>query len=42
VIAGSFGGVIGGLVFAIVADAVPYRRRARATAIVAASFSLAQ
>lgn len=41
VVAGSFGGVIGGLVFAIVADAVPYRRRARATAIVAAAFSLA-
>jgi predicted MFS family arabinose efflux permease len=41
VVAGAFGGVIGGLVFAIVADAVPYARRARATAIVAASFSLA-
>ena len=41
VVAGTFGGVIGGLVFAIVADAVPYRRRARATAVVAASFSLA-
>jgi len=41
VVAGIFGGVIGGLVFAIVADAVPYARRARATAIVAASFSLA-
>jgi predicted MFS family arabinose efflux permease len=41
VVAGAFGGVIGGLVFAIVADAVPYARRARATAIVAAAFSLA-
>jgi predicted MFS family arabinose efflux permease len=40
-VAGVFGGVIGGLVFAIVADAVPYERRARATAVVAASFSLA-
>ena len=41
VVAGAFGGVIGGLTFAIVADAVPYARRARATAIVAAAFSLA-
>jgi predicted MFS family arabinose efflux permease len=41
VVAGAFGGVIGGLVLAIVADAVPYARRARATAVVAASFSLA-
>ena len=41
VVAGAFGGVIGGLVFAIVADAVPYARRARATAVVAAAFSLA-
>jgi predicted MFS family arabinose efflux permease len=41
IVAGAFGGVIGGLVFAIVADAVPYARRAGATAIVAASFSLA-
>ena len=41
VVAGVFGGVIGGLIFAIVADAVPYGRRARATALVAASFSLA-
>ena len=40
-VAGAFGGVIGGLAFAIVADAVPYARRARATAIVAAAFSLA-
>ena len=40
-IAGAFGGVLGGLVFAIVADLVPYSRRARATAIVAAGFSLA-
>src|SRR5436190_3890053 len=41
VVAGAFGGVIGGLVFAIIADAVPYRRRARATAIVSSAFSLA-
>lgn len=39
--AGVFGGVIGSLVLAIVADLVPYARRATATAIVAASFSLA-
>ena len=41
VVAGTFGGVLGGLVFAIVADLVPYARRATATAIVAAAFSLA-
>lgn len=39
-VAGAFGGVLGGLVFAIVADLVPYSRRATATAIVAAAFSL--
>ncbi len=36
-----FGGVLGGLVFAIVADLVPYARRATATAVVAAAFSMA-
>jgi predicted MFS family arabinose efflux permease len=41
VIAGAFGGVLGGVAFAIVADLVPYARRAAATAIVAAAFSLA-
>jgi predicted MFS family arabinose efflux permease len=41
IVAGAFGGVLGGLVFAIVADLVPYARRATATAIVAAAFSLA-
>ncbi len=40
IVAGAFGGVLGGLVFAIVADLVPYARRASATAIVAAAFSL--
>src|SRR5262245_27616243 len=40
VVAGAFGGVLGGLVFAIVADLVPYSRRATATAVVAAAFSL--
>ena len=39
--AGVFGGVMTSLVLAIVADLVPYARRASATAIVAASFSLA-
>jgi len=41
IVAGTFGGVLGGLTFAIVADLVPYARRAAATAIVAAAFSLA-
>jgi predicted MFS family arabinose efflux permease len=41
IIAGTFGGVIGGLVLAIVADLVPFARRATATGIVATSFSLA-
>ncbi len=39
--AGVFGGVMASLVLSIVADLVPYARRAAATAIVAASFSLA-
>ena len=39
--AGLFGGVMSGLVFAIIADLVPYTRRARAIALVATSFSLA-
>jgi len=39
--AGLFGGVMSGLIFAIIADLVPYARRARATALVATSFSLA-
>lgn len=41
IVAGVFGGVIGALVLTIVADVVPYARRARGTAIVAAAFSLA-
>jgi predicted MFS family arabinose efflux permease len=41
IVAGAFGGVLGALVLAIVADTVPYARRASATAIVAASFSVA-
>ena len=35
IVAGTFGGVIGGLVLAIVADLVPFARRATATGIVA-------
>jgi predicted MFS family arabinose efflux permease len=41
IVAGAFGGVIGALVLTIVADVVPYARRARGTAFIAASFSLA-
>jgi predicted MFS family arabinose efflux permease len=41
IVAGAFGGVIGALVLSIVADLVPYARRAAATAIVASAFSLA-
>ncbi len=41
IVAGVFGGVIGALVLTIVADVLPYARRARGTAIVAAAFSLA-
>jgi predicted MFS family arabinose efflux permease len=40
IVAGLFGGVLGGLTFAIVADLVPYERRAAATAVVAGAFSL--
>jgi len=41
VVAGIFGGVIGALVLTIVADVIPYSRRARGTAVVSAAFSLA-
>jgi predicted MFS family arabinose efflux permease len=41
VVAGAFGGVVGGLVLAIVADLVPFARRATATSIVATAFSFA-
>jgi predicted MFS family arabinose efflux permease len=41
VVAGMFGGVLGAMILAIVADVVPYGRRARANAIVASAFSLA-
>lgn len=39
-LAGAFGGVMGAIVLAIVADVVPYGRRARANALVASAFSL--
>jgi predicted MFS family arabinose efflux permease len=41
IVAGLFGGVIGALVMTIVADVLPYARRARGTALVASAFSLA-
>ena len=41
VVAGMFGGVIGALVMTIVADVLPYSRRARGTALVSSAFSLA-
>ncbi|HJW51908.1 MAG TPA: MFS transporter [Burkholderiaceae bacterium] len=40
-LAGVFGGVLGGLIFAIIGDAVPESRRGRATGIVMTSFSVA-
>jgi predicted MFS family arabinose efflux permease len=36
-----FGGVVGALVITIVADVVPYARRARGTALISSAFSLA-
>jgi predicted MFS family arabinose efflux permease len=41
IIAGVFGGIIGALIMTIVADVLPYSRRARRTALVASAFSLA-
>jgi predicted MFS family arabinose efflux permease len=41
IVAGIFGGVIGALVMTIIADVVPYSRRARGTAMVSSAFSLA-
>jgi predicted MFS family arabinose efflux permease len=41
IVAGLFGGVIGALVMTIVADVLPYSRRARGTALVSSAFSLA-
>ena len=40
-LAGVFGGVLGGLIFAIIGDTVPESRRGRATGIVMTSFSVA-
>jgi predicted MFS family arabinose efflux permease len=40
-LAGIFGGVLGGIVFTIIGDAVPEARRGRATGIVMTSFSIA-
>ena len=41
IVAGIFGGVIGALVFTIIADVIPYARRARGTSFISAAFSLA-
>ena len=41
IVAGIFGGVIGALIMTIVADVLPYSRRARGTALVSSAFSLA-
>lgn len=41
VLAGAFGGIVGALILAIVADVIPWARRARANALVASAFSLA-
>ncbi len=41
IVAGMFGGVIGALVFTIIADVVPYARRARGTSFMSAAFSMA-
>ncbi|MFO1313842.1 MAG: MFS transporter [Burkholderiales bacterium] len=41
IVAGAFGGVIGALAFTIIADVVPYTRRARATSFLSAAFSMA-
>lgn len=41
IVAGIFGGVIGALVLTIVADVIPYSRRALATTVVSAGFSFA-
>ena len=38
--AGAFGGIMGAMVQTIVGDAIPFARRAKATGIIAASFSL--
>jgi predicted MFS family arabinose efflux permease len=41
IVAGMFGGVIGALIMTIIADVLPYSRRARGTALVSSAFSLA-
>lgn len=41
IVAGAFGGVIGALVFAIIGDAIPEKRRGSATGKVMAAFSVA-
>ena len=41
VVAGSFGGIIGGLVFSIVGDTIPFSRRGTATGKIMSAFSIA-
>lgn len=41
IITGMFGGMLNGLIFAIISDIVPYERRGRAMGIVMSSFSVA-
>lgn len=41
IIAGAFGGIIGGLIFSIIGDVVPFSRRGQATGKVMSAFSIA-
>lgn len=41
IIAGAFGGIIGGLVFSIIGDTIPFERRGAATGKVMSAFSIA-
>lgn len=41
IIAGCFGGVLNGIVFAIVTDLIPYQRRGKAMGIIMSAFSIA-
>ncbi len=41
IIAGSFGGIIGGLIFSIIGDTIPFSRRGTATGKIMSAFSIA-